>query len=391
MNLVSIQRTPKRLGNFRQQHVEKGIPVTTVITFWAGSQNVQTFYVPLELLKDKPVKKTIDDFKSSEGFINLTLDNYRDFLSIVSLDRKYKRTIEAYFNSIDKGILPDINLFSSICQLDTKHRKKNVDPELLGLQLLVEVEEKCKIKLDVFTNKILNKLFMIYSEACKRSILKDITFTSACEILGIKNEKSREKFLRDIINSSNDVRVNTISSLGEKTREFKPFVGYLETSALSSLEALFNEEKPDEIKPDDTQLQIPSEQIELFSTLESFVFNTFTCRKETLSVSSSESSIVISGLDCPFLNDLGVDYKKRGIPSVHQVAINYTSTKGTPKGSRLHDTFHNFNMKHILPVILTYSDGTQTKRIIPVALCKLILGDIIQNGFSLYNLENESK
>ncbi len=92
------------------------------------------------------------------------------------------------------------------------------------------------------------------------------------------------------------------------------------------------------------------------------------------------TKLKVTNLNCPLLDEIGVEYGPiKGLPSYHQLAIKYTDIGDPEKKKRLHTDFHNYNMKKIIGVKITYSNGTTTiteSLTIPTAECKRILEEL---------------
>ncbi len=137
----------------------------------------------------------------------------------------------------------------------------------------------------------------------------------------------------------------------------------------------------------------PQEQVSLDNELDSgtngklpdeYIYKPFEVKKTiTIASPQSHNGLDIVALNCPLLAEIGVSYgPAEGLPSYHQLAIKYTAIGDPVKRERLHNDFHNYNMKKIIPVEITYSDGTKRSLTIHTAECKRILEELHEQGFS---------
>ena len=89
----------------------------------------------------------------------------------------------------------------------------------------------------------------------------------------------------------------------------------------------------------------------------------------------------IVSLQIPLFDEIGIQYgSKLRFPSYHQVAIKYTDIDDPDKSEALHASFHNYNMKKIIDVVLIDKNGTAKSKTLPTAECRLIAKQLKGNN-----------
>lgn len=321
----------------------------------------------------QPIKpKTLEDFRSSNGIVDLNLDNYNEILDLSSLDALHKGFIRSYFTQVENGILPSTKSLAG--WIKSKNKKIKADDELLVIKFLLDIQESGFSLLNMFDDPLVSKIFMAYS---KISNHKEVNLNNVSMSLGMQSERSKLKFASEIFNKLkiDDKLIEPVSSLG---KDFTGFINLLSKLKEDSFDYLIEKEQlsllvnspPAQIENPDEVINLPQPSNVEVEQIESLPKNV-------------RDRII--GFKCELLDELEVDYGN-GIPSQHSIATIYTAVGNSSKRARLHEAFHNFNMKHILPVEITYSNNRSLKLFLPVAVCKEILHDLNESGQSSYNL-----
>lgn len=317
-------------------------------------------------ITEKP--KTLEDFKSLDGEIKLDLENHNAVLSLSSLGSIHKGFIQTYFKQVQNGILPSSKSLAG--WIKSKNRKLKSNDELLVIKFLLDIQQSGFSLPNIYDDPLLNKIFMAYF---KMSAPQNGDFNQTCLFLGIQSDKSKLKFASEIFNKlkvDNGLALS-ISSLGENFRGFIYFLPKLKEEALNYL-----------IEQEHVR-ESTNESVEPILETSNIGICVSEVKEVGLSFEAPKDRII--GFKCELLDELEIDYKK-GIPSQHYIATIYTAVGNSNKRARLHDAFHNFNMKHILSVEIDYSDGRGLKLFLPVAVCKEIINDLNESSQSSYNL-----
>lgn len=325
------------------------------------------------LLPSENKSKTLEDFRSPNGVISLTSENYEEVLSLSNLDSLHKGFVRTYFNQAQNGILPSAKYLAG--WIKSKNKKIKIDDDLLVIKFLLDLETAGFSVLSVFDEPTLNKVFMAYSKSPKLQT----TFKEVCSILNIQNEKSEIKFASEIFNKlkANTKLVESLSLLGVDSNQFLGFLSSLKEDAFNYL-----------AEKEKSSLEVVVNSLPVVEGSSADKGLTDTVKVEVLEkdlpVESTKDGVIVD-LKCDFLDELGIVYRS-GIPSQHYIATTYTAVGNSNKRAKLHEVFHNFNMKHILPIEVQYLNGRKLRLFLPVAVCKKILHEISEKAQSSYNL-----
>lgn len=352
--------------------IESRICVGGVITF--SPYSVTNFVQEYRIIFPGPRPKTLEDFRSPEGQINLNFANYNEVLPLSSLDALHKGFIRTYFNQVQRGVLPSTKSLAG--WIKSQNRKIKTDSELLVLRFLLDLQDAGFSLLSTFDDPLFNKVFMAYSRMSNHD---EISLKNACRSLEIQSEKSEIRFANEVFNKLkvDDRSVKGIASLSEDFSNFAEFISRLKEDAFNYLADREQLTLP---------LEIPSSESESLPEATALVQDGIVDVERIVLPLQAKTEDGITGFKCEFLDSLEIDYRRNGFPSQHSIATTYTSIGNLNKRARLHEAFHNFNMKHILPVEVTYSNNRNLKLFLPVAVCKEILHDLSENGQSSYNL-----